>query len=129
VSRTDKDRPYLVRLYDKSNNAPRLAWHTCGQNWRLNWRDLYRHTECDYGTWNLREHQEAWNRRSTRLGPLCTDVLNEDPNRSWSRDTKVRIRRIKRRSANAWCRALVYDPEAPEPELSRYLYGMYAHKS
>jgi hypothetical protein len=132
VSRTDKDRPYLVKQHDPLARGYRRVSHYCSSSGRrfLNpsWGD------CDYKQYTLKE-ELSWSRSrnwKTHMNPVhhgCCDLLWEDQNRPTERQDKRYLKRLARRKVGEKCRMA-----RREEDLDMWVkfqvqpYGKYSHK-
>lgn len=95
MSRTDKDRPYIVRLYDEMHSSSRCTTHIHRCH-----RPLYNRNpvikECDYKKYTVKE-VKTFNNTNKKYLPRCEDHLREHRNYKGDRDSKVLIHRMLRR--------------------------------
>lgn len=115
MSRTDKDRPYLVKVYDLTDKhkQSRSEHH---YHYPLPWqRGMFEPRECDL--WSVSIKERLRDRHNRWSGPWCTLWLDQGQG-SWNRkpDSNKRIgRRIKRRVTRQWCHEARYNPELDGP--------------
>jgi len=133
MSRTDKDRPYLVRVYDLTDKKKqsrsvhhfhiRAAWSDDVDEDGYRYRVYVEHP-CDLDDYSVKER--LYRRHDKRGGPWCTMWLDQGQG-AWRRnsDSYKRIgRRVKRRVTNQWCHEARYDPELDGPPQFPLMTGM-----
>lgn len=130
MSRTDKDRPYLVKVYDLTDRKKqsRSVHH---YHYRLSWQRGWTPEnggptgECDLYDYSVRELLAA--RHDRRAAPWCTLWLDQGQGvwtRKKSESMKRLGRRIKRRNTRQWCHEARFNPELDGPFVERHMRGM-----
>src|SRR3954470_21099072 len=120
MSRTDKDRPYLVKVYDFTDRH-RQSRSVHHYHHRLSWQRGWTPEnggptgECDLYDYSVTERLR--NRHNKEHKPWCTLWLDQGQG-AWNRkpDSMKRLgRRIKRRVIRQWCHEARFNPELDGP--------------
>lgn len=120
MSRTDKDRPYLVKVYDFTYlpEMPRSARHYHHpMPWQRGWTPEKGGPTGECDLWSISITDRLRDRHDRRGGAWCTLWLHQSQGayKRGSDSSKKIGRRIKRRNTRQWCHEARYDPELDGP--------------